>query len=129
MSTTSPKGTVPTTVPAHDEETTPDYCGIPKDFWLFPVPKRLRYDHDKPFHFGTMLNIAFGFGSTLSECCFIIQIIWYWGLTGFKAVANIFYCQPILSRFNFVNRMKQSPMNVTVNMSISFDTSYNEVSR
>ena len=41
---------------------------LPKDFGLIPVPRHLRYDPTKPFHFGLLLNIAFGFASTISEC-------------------------------------------------------------
>ena len=40
---------------------------LPKDFGLIPVPRHLRYDPTKPFHFGLLLNIAFGFASTFSE--------------------------------------------------------------
>lgn len=40
---------------------------ITKDFGLIPIPKRLRYDSSKPFHFGIALNIAFGFASTFGE--------------------------------------------------------------
>jgi hypothetical protein len=31
------------------------------DFGILPIPKRLRYDPDKPFHFGLLLNVLFGF--------------------------------------------------------------------
>ena len=41
---------------------------LPKDFGLIPVPRHLRYDPTKPFHFGLLLNIAFGFATTFSEC-------------------------------------------------------------
>ncbi|KAJ3878479.1 major facilitator superfamily domain-containing protein [Lentinula edodes] len=49
----------------------------PKDFGLIPIPKQLRYDPDKPFHFGMFLNVLFGVTSTFS-------------------VANLYWCQPIL---------------------------------
>ena len=41
---------------------------IPKDFGVMPVPRHLRYDPVKPFHFGLVLNIGFGLASTFSEC-------------------------------------------------------------
>ena len=41
---------------------------LPKDFGLLPVPRRLQYDPAKPFHFGLLLNIAFGLASTFGEC-------------------------------------------------------------
>ncbi|KIK93630.1 hypothetical protein PAXRUDRAFT_144637 [Paxillus rubicundulus Ve08.2h10] len=49
----------------------------PTDFGFLPVPKRLCYDPDKPFHFGLFLNTSFGFASTF-------------------IVANLYYCQPLL---------------------------------
>ncbi|KAG1771881.1 major facilitator superfamily domain-containing protein [Suillus placidus] len=48
-----------------------------KDFRCLPIPSRLRYSPDKPFHFGMLLNVSFGIGATL-------------------VVANLYYCQPIL---------------------------------
>ncbi|KAG0701920.1 major facilitator superfamily domain-containing protein [Suillus ampliporus] len=48
-----------------------------KDFRCLPIPRRLRYDPEKPFYFGILLNVSFGIGSTL-------------------VVANLYYCQPIL---------------------------------
>ncbi|KAG2139610.1 major facilitator superfamily domain-containing protein [Suillus bovinus] len=48
-----------------------------KDFGCLPIPRRLRYDPDKPFYFGMLLNVSFGIGSTL-------------------VFANLYYCQPIL---------------------------------
>ncbi|OAX30910.1 MFS general substrate transporter [Rhizopogon vinicolor AM-OR11-026] len=48
-----------------------------KDFGYLPIPRRLRYDPDKPFHFGMLLNVSFGIGSTF-------------------VAANLYYCQPIL---------------------------------
>lgn len=38
------------------------------DFGIIPIPKRLRYDPDKPFHFGLLLNVSFGFASTFGTC-------------------------------------------------------------
>ncbi|KAJ8580367.1 hypothetical protein M405DRAFT_61146 [Rhizopogon salebrosus TDB-379] len=52
-----------------------------KDFGLIPIPKRLQYNPDKPFHFGTLLNVSFGFASTF-------------------IVANLYYCQPLLIEFS-----------------------------
>ncbi|KIJ14980.1 Drug:H+ antiporter-1 family protein [Paxillus involutus ATCC 200175] len=51
------------------------------DFGFLPVPKRLRYDPNKPFHFGLLLNASFGFASTFT-------------------VANLYYCQPLLIEFS-----------------------------
>ncbi|KAF9235646.1 major facilitator superfamily domain-containing protein [Melanogaster broomeanus] len=51
------------------------------DFGFLPIPKRLRYDPDKPFHFGLLLNVSFGFASTF-------------------VVANLYYCQPLLIEFS-----------------------------
>ncbi|PPR02514.1 hypothetical protein CVT26_011997 [Gymnopilus dilepis] len=48
-----------------------------KDFGFLPIPRNLRYDPQKPHHFGLLLNVAFGFASTFT-------------------VANLYYCQPLL---------------------------------
>ncbi|KAF9259083.1 MFS general substrate transporter [Marasmius fiardii PR-910] len=48
-----------------------------RDFGIIPIPKRLRYDPQKPPHFGIVLQVAFGFASTFT-------------------VSNLYYCQPIL---------------------------------
>ncbi|KAJ3504187.1 hypothetical protein NLJ89_g8069 [Agrocybe chaxingu] len=47
------------------------------DFGFIPIPPRLRYDPEKPPHFGILLNVAFGFASTF-------------------IVSNLYYCQPLL---------------------------------
>jgi hypothetical protein len=67
-----------------------------KDFGLIPIPKRLQYNPIEPFHFGILLNVSFGFASTFSthfsvdgEQTLLMSRI---------AVANLFYCQPLLSR-------------------------------
>ncbi|KAJ7607119.1 major facilitator superfamily domain-containing protein [Mycena polygramma] len=51
------------------------------DFGFLPIPRRLRYDSEKPFHFGLVLNVLFGFASTF-------------------IVANLYYCQPLLIQFS-----------------------------
>lgn len=38
-----------------------------RDLGFLPIPKRLRYDPDRPPHFGLLLNISFGFASTFGE--------------------------------------------------------------
>ena len=40
---------------------------LPKDFGFIPVPRHLRYNPTKPFHFGLLLNIGFGFVTIFSE--------------------------------------------------------------
>ncbi|KAJ7819645.1 major facilitator superfamily domain-containing protein [Mycena olivaceomarginata] len=52
------------------------------DFGFVPIPRRLRYDPQKPFHFGLVLNVLFGFASTF-------------------IVANLYYCQvPLAVQFS-----------------------------
>ncbi|KAJ7258786.1 major facilitator superfamily domain-containing protein [Mycena haematopus] len=51
------------------------------DFGFLPIPRRLQYDPQKPFHFGLLLNVLFGFASTF-------------------IVANLYYCQPLLIQFS-----------------------------
>ncbi|KAJ7101557.1 major facilitator superfamily domain-containing protein [Mycena belliarum] len=65
------------------------------DFGFIPIPHRLRYDPQKPFHFGLLLNVLFGFASTF-------------------IVANLYYCQPLLIQFSesfgvSYNRVAQIP--------------------
>ena len=49
---------------------------LSKDFGFIPVPRHLRYDPTKPFHFGLLLNIGFGLASTFSECFNLIPFLW-----------------------------------------------------
>ncbi|KAF8553659.1 MFS general substrate transporter [Imleria badia] len=51
------------------------------DFGIIPIPKNLRYDPDKPFRFGFLLNASFGFASIFF-------------------IANVYYCQPLLIEFS-----------------------------
>ncbi|KAG2743791.1 MFS general substrate transporter [Suillus brevipes Sb2] len=71
----SPEATVET-IAASAEESWPT-----KDFGLIPIPKSLQYNPIKPFHFGILLNVSFGFASTF-------------------IVANLYYCQPLLIEFS-----------------------------
>ena len=69
----SPTATIPGLQGDVDKEQSQSRDGdfkalLPKDFGFIPVPRHLRYDPKKPFHFGLLLNIAFGFASTFSEC-------------------------------------------------------------
>ena len=53
---------------SQSESNDPDFKILsPKDFGLVSVPRHLRYDPSKPFRFGLLLNVAFGFASTFSE--------------------------------------------------------------
>ncbi|SJL01290.1 uncharacterized protein ARMOST_04608 [Armillaria ostoyae] len=53
-------------------------CPSPtRDFYLIPIPQRLRYNPEKPFQFGLGLNILLAFACTFT-------------------VANLYYCQPLL---------------------------------
>lgn len=65
------------------------------NFGFLPIPKRLRYDPDKPFYFGTFLNVFFGICNTLGalDFCYI-----YSYTHGATVCANLYYCQPILSK-------------------------------
>lgn len=44
-----------------------DSIAYTTDFGFIPIPERLRYNPAKPPHFGLLMNIAFGLGSTFSE--------------------------------------------------------------
>lgn len=45
----------------------PDSLEFTRDLGFISIPRRLRYDPGKPFHFGIVLNISFGIASTFSE--------------------------------------------------------------
>ncbi|KAG6845832.1 hypothetical protein H0H87_002520 [Tephrocybe sp. NHM501043] len=46
------------------EQQEPNHPRLNKDFGFIPIPARLCYDPDAPFHFGLLMNISFGFGGT-----------------------------------------------------------------
>ncbi|KAI1789925.1 major facilitator superfamily domain-containing protein [Ganoderma leucocontextum] len=52
-----------------------------KDFGFLPIPKRVRYDPERPAHFGLLMNVIFGVASTF-------------------IVSNLYYCQPLLIQFS-----------------------------
>ncbi|KAI1789923.1 major facilitator superfamily domain-containing protein [Ganoderma leucocontextum] len=52
-----------------------------KDFGFLPIPKRVRYDPERPAHFGLLMNVIFGVASTFT-------------------VSNLYYCQPLLIQFS-----------------------------
>lgn len=60
----SPTNTVTLTGPSLENEIHDVYT---TDFGFIPIPKSLRYNPDKPFHFGLLMNAAFGFASTFGE--------------------------------------------------------------
>ncbi|KAG2125336.1 hypothetical protein DEU56DRAFT_759366 [Suillus clintonianus] len=76
-----------------------------KDLRCPPIPRQLRHNPDKPFHFGMLLNVSFGIGTTL-------------------VVANLYYCQLTKRGKNL------SLMNVSeVQLSASFYITYDEGAR
>lgn len=44
----------------------PRKVGGSRDFGFLPIPRRLQYDSDRPFHFGLLLNVIFAFAATFS---------------------------------------------------------------
>ncbi|KAG6914647.1 hypothetical protein DXG01_016121 [Tephrocybe rancida] len=78
-----PTMTTPPSHKANSTETDTDatFHANTKDFNFVPIPHRLRYNPKKPFHFGLLLNLSFGFASTF-------------------VVANLYYCQPLLIQFS-----------------------------
>ncbi|KAF5340581.1 hypothetical protein D9611_007320 [Ephemerocybe angulata] len=87
-----------------------DSCA-PKDFGFIPIPRHLRHDPEKPHHFGWTLNIAFGFATMFTA-------------------ANLYYCQPILSRLTSPNSPYDPKYSLPpVQLSQSFNVDYSAVSR
>lgn len=52
--------------PPHSEKEEEAPAYVPRDFFIFPVPKHLRHDPEKPAHFGMFLNIVFALATTFS---------------------------------------------------------------
>lgn len=69
MGSNSPAATIleSSSVPEKEDQPTSVTLIHTTDFGFLPIPKRLRYNPEKPFHFGIVLNIAFGIASTFSE--------------------------------------------------------------
>jgi hypothetical protein len=61
ISSTATRCSVSSIVEAQTDQT------YSKDFRYLPIPRRLRYDPDKPFYFGMPLNVSFAVGSTFGE--------------------------------------------------------------
>jgi hypothetical protein len=88
---------------SNDTGAMPSPTTTSKDFWVVPIPRRLRYDPTRHVHFGLALNIAFGFASTFGQFPFLST--WNFpSLTSqrehstWTVVANLYYCQPLLSK-------------------------------
>jgi hypothetical protein len=62
----SPSGTIAEPTASNSLEKS-DSQQLTTDFGFVPIPRGLRYDPDKPFHFGIVLNISFGIASTFGE--------------------------------------------------------------
>ena len=69
-----------------------------RDFGFLPIPNRVRYDPDHPAHFGLLMNATFGIASTFSTS--YLQHLFIPSST-LAVVANLYYCQPLLSEFSF----------------------------
>jgi hypothetical protein len=83
-----------------------------KDFGLIPIPLHLRYDPSKPFHFGIVLNVAFGFASTFSESDLLFNFLHSRPETKLirstiLVIANLYYCQPLLSKSQVLHPILQ----------------------
>lgn len=44
-------------------EKTPAFVERKRDFWIIPIPKKMRYHPDRPFHFSLATNYLFAFVS------------------------------------------------------------------
>ena len=73
---------------------------LTRDFGLFPIPRHLRYDPQKPPRLSLAMNVAFGFFSSFSTFVRSPQprtkLI-------FVVVSNLYYCHPLLSEFFFLS--------------------------
>ena len=70
-----------------------------KDFGLLPIPKHVRYNPERPFHFGLLMNVIFGIASTFSMSFVVPSFsINEARADSLPAVSNLYYCQPLLSK-------------------------------
>jgi hypothetical protein len=67
-----------------------------KDFGFLPIPKGLRYVEEKPAYFRLVLNVAFGLAGMVIGMTSVESGSRLQRLTR-NIVANLYYCQPILS--------------------------------
>lgn len=72
-----------------------------KDFGFLPIPKYLQYRPDKPRQLSMWTTCGLSFVSsfsTLLSCCPIVNLNC---LAQSLVIANVYYCQPLLSEPNF----------------------------
>ena len=101
---------------------------LPKDFGFIPVPRRLRYDPIKPFHFGLLLNIAFGFASTFSESFPLLYAFYCLNLV-YSCRESLLLSAITQSALFFYDFIIGSENLLLVQLSIAFSVSFAEVSR
>jgi len=68
-----------------------------KDLGLLPVPTWLRYDENAPPRFSLSMKLFFGFASTFSVSNNYEPLTPFANHYRAPAVANLYYCQPLLS--------------------------------
>jgi len=69
-----------------------------KDLGLLPVPTWLRYDENAPPRFSLSMKLFFGFASTFSALDdYTSRLTPFANHYRAPAVANLYYCQPLLS--------------------------------
>ena len=84
------------------EENTGEMTGLSTvDFGFVPIPKRVRYDPQNPAHFGLLMNVIFGAAGTFSTWSRFYRLRSQLTLHFCLVVANLYYCQPLLSECPF----------------------------
>ena len=76
----------------------PDF--VKKDLFFLPIPKYLRYNPSSPTRFDIFTNILFGIASTCSESPPFLSFHPKEVLITVAVIANLYYCQPLLSEHN-----------------------------
>ena len=106
FSTPSPQARAPAgsgkSVPMSPQDSSPNRSSLTTttatrkaDFFIVPIPRRLRYDHSRQHHFGVLLQAVFCITSTFGT-----HYSAFPGTLRFDrltVVANVCYCQPIQS--------------------------------
>lgn len=100
---------------------------VTRDLWIFAIPEHLQYNPSKPFGFNYAKTAIYSVTTTLSELVSTFNEYIYVYLR--LVVANLYYSQPLLSMFFNLTSVGGGFNWSPVQMSKSFEVSYEEVSR
>lgn len=117
-----------TTTSSLDVSDTLNYPCRTHDLHIIPIPVNLRYDSSRPPQLSLTLNVIFAATCTVCErylsVMFVESSTYYDG----PVVANLYYCQPILSKYTVGCYIVGINQPFAVQLSEAFGVSYSKVS-